>query len=264
VAEPIIIFMDLKTLRPHLLGGGRSEIDNTGGFKLSIPPTSSGYADAQLDDYGGRSRSDFAWSAPTTLRLRARASHASPPGTLGFGFWNDPFGISLSGAGSARRFPSAPQALWFFYGSKPNDFSFVEEGVGTGWKAATLRSVRYPTALLVPGAAAAFLLASLPLVRRWIVPMVRKQAAAAEVLLDTPLDEWHEYALSWQTDGAVFRVDGDLVAETNVVPYGPLGFVVWIDNQYAVLSEAKGIRFGLLPTEQEYSLEIQDLEVEHG
>ncbi len=94
--------------------------------------------------------------------------------------------------------------------------------------------------------------------------MVRKQAAAAETLLDTPLDEWHEYALLWQPSGAVFRVDGEIVAETSIVPHGPLGFVTWIDNQYAVLSEAKGIRFGLLPTEQEYSLEIQDLKVERG
>ena len=94
--------------------------------------------------------------------------------------------------------------------------------------------------------------------------MVRKQAAAAEILLDTPLDEWHEYALSWQPEGVTFRVDGEIVAETSIVPHGPLGFVVWIDNQYAVLYEAKGIRFGLLPTDQEYSLEIQDLSVERG
>ncbi len=256
--------MELNNLQPHLLGGGRAEMDDVGGFQLSIPPTSSGYVDAQLDDYKGLSRSEFSWTAPVALRLRARASHPSPPGTLGFGFWNDPFGISLSGAGSVRRFPAAPQALWFFYGSKPNDFSFVDGVEGSGLKAATLRSVRYPAALLVPGAAAAFLLASLPLLRRWIVPMVRRQAAATEVLLDAPLDEWHDYALTWGSDGAVFMVDGEIVAETDIVPHGPLGFVTWIDNQYAVLSEAKGIRFGLLPINEEYSLEILDLQVERA
>ncbi len=256
--------MELNSLQPHLLGGGRAEKNDVGGFQLSIPPTSSGYADAQLDDYGSLSRSDFPWAAPLGLRLRSRASHPSPPGTLGFGFWNDPFGISLSGAGSVRRFPAAPQALWFFYGSKPNDFSFADGVEGSGWKAATLRSVRYPAVLLVPGGAAAFLLASLPLLRRWIVPMVRRQAAATEVVLDAPLDEWHEYALTWAADGAIFEVDGEIVAETNIVPHGPLGFVAWIDNQYAVLSEAKGIRFGLLPTTEEYSLEIQGLEVKRG
>lgn len=256
--------MELNNLQPHLLGGGRAERDDVGGFQLSIPPTSSGYADAQLDDYKGLSRSDFPWAAPLTLRLRARASHPSPPGTLGFGFWNDPFGISLSGAGSVRRFPAAPQALWFFYGSKPNDFSFDDEIVGSGWKAATLRSVRYPAALLVPGAAAAFLLASLPLVRRWVVPLVRRQAAAREVLLDVPLNEWHEYDLTWTSSGVEFMVDGEVVAETDIVPHGPLGFVAWIDNQYAVLSVANGIRFGLLPTTEEYSLEIQGLELTRG
>ncbi len=254
--------MDLGNLRPHLLGGGQVEMDGENGIHLSIPPTSSGYADAQLDDYGGLSRADFPWTAPTTLRLRARASHPSPPGTLGFGFWNDPFGISLSGAGSLRRFPAAPQALWFFYGSPPNDFSFVDGGAGSGWKAAALRSVRYPAAVLVPGAAAAFVLASLPIIRKWIVPLVRRQAAATEILLDAPLLEWHEYALTWRQDGSVFEVDGEVVADSSIAPHGPLGFVAWIDNQYAVLSETKGIRFGLLPTVAEQWLEIQDLRVE--
>ena len=242
-------------------------MDEVKGIRLSIPPTSSGYADAQLDDYRDLRRADFPWTAPTTLRLRARASHPSPQGTLGFGFWNDPFGISLSGAGSLRRFPAAPQALWFFYGSPPNDFSFVDGGAGNGWKAAVLRSVRYPAAVLVPGVAAAFALASLPLIRKWIVPLVRRQAAATEILLETPLTEWHHYAVTWRPDGAVFEVDGQIVAESGIAPHGPLGFVAWIDNQYAVLSETKGIRFGLLPTKVEHWLEIQDLRAErvaHG
>jgi hypothetical protein len=256
--------MDIKMLRQHLLGGGRAEAGEKGSIRLSIPPTSSGYTDAQLDDYGELSRAEFPWAAPTTMRLRARASHPAPPGTLGFGFWNDPFGISLSGAGSFRRFPAAPQALWFFHGSLPNDFSFVDGGLGSGWKAAVLRSIRYPAVILVPGAAAAFALATLPIMRRWIVPLVRRQTAAADVVLNAPLDVWHEYSLIWQHDGATFQVDGVTVAETSVVPHAPLGFVVWIDNQYAVLSEDKGIRFGLLPTDAEYWLEIEDMRIKRG
>jgi len=256
--------MDFQKLRPHLLGGGQADKSKVKGIRLSIPPTSSGYADAQLDDYGGLSRSEFPWAAPTTLRLRARTSHPSPPGTLGFGFWNDPFGFSLSGAGSVRRLPAAPQAVWFFYGSKPNDFSFVEGGVGSGWKAATMQSVRYPAAVLIPGAASAFALGNLPLIRRWIVPLVRKQAAATEVLLDSTLSDWHEYGVAWRRDEVIFEVDGETVAESSNPPHPPLGFVVWIDNQYAVLSEERGIRFGLLPTDEEYGLEIQDLRVKRG
>ncbi|MFQ5942002.1 MAG: hypothetical protein ACE5JF_00440 [Anaerolineales bacterium] len=229
---------------------------------MTIPPTSSGYADAQLDDYSGLKRSDFPWTAPATLRLQARASHPSPPGTLGFGYWNDPFGVSLSGAGSLRRLPAPPQAMWFFHGSPPNDFTFADGGAGSGWKAATLRSIQYPSALLVPGAAVAFALGNLPLFRRWIVPLVRKQAEAVEVLLDSSLTDWHEYGITWRLDGAVFEVDGEVVAKSGAAPHPPLGFVAWIDNQYAVFSETKGIRFGLLPTYADHWLEIQDLHIE--
>ncbi len=254
--------MDPASLREHLLGGGLAKYDGQGGVRLVIPPAEAGYTDAQLDDYGGLPRSQFAWSAPTSLCLRARASHPTPPGTLGFGFWNDPFGISLSGAGSLRRFPAAPQALWFFHGAPPNDFTFAQDGVGSGWKAASLRSIRYPSAVLIPGAAAAFAMGAIPLLRKWAVSLVRRQASAAEIPLGTPLDEWHDYCLTWMPDKASFEVDGTVVAEVSVVPHAPLGFVVWIDNQYAVLSEDKGIRFGLLPTNTEYWLEFQDLHLE--
>ena len=254
--------MELERLRPHLLGGGQLAMDANQGLRLSIPPAASGYADAQVDDYRGLGRAQFPWRPPVSMKLRARASHPNPPGTLGFGFWNDPFGVSLSGAGSLRRFPAAPQAVWFFHGSPPNDFSFVPGGIGSGWKAATVRSVRYPAAVLLPGVAAAFALGNLPFLRRWIVPLVRRRAAATEVQLSTPLNGWHEYALTWNADGAEFRVDGEIAASSSVVPHAPLGFVAWIDNQYAVLSAAKGIRFGLLPTNEEYWLELNDLVVE--
>lgn len=256
--------MNRYRLRPHLFGGGRADIDRDGKIQLVLPPTLRGYADAQVDDYQGLARSAFPWQAPLTLRLRARASHLSPPGTLGFGFWNDPFGMSLSGAGSVRRLPAAPQALWFFYGSRHNDFSFVDGGQGHGWKAAVLRTTRFPAVILAPGVAAAFVLSRLPLIRKVAVALVRRQAQASEVQLDTVLTDWHEYLITWKEGGVTFQVDGITVSETTVIPHGPLGFVAWIDNQYAVLSAQKGIRFGLLQTDTETSLEIAELKVELG
>ena len=52
------------------------------------------------------------------------------------------------------------------------------------------------------------------------------------------------------------------MAGSSIAPHEPLGFIAWIDRQYAVLSEAKGIRFGLLPTVAKHWLEIKDLRVE--
>lgn len=245
-------------LRPFLLGGGQVRPSDERGFRLVLPPARRRYADAQVDDCKERRRSEFRWSPPISLRLRAQASHASTPGTLGFGFWNDPFGLSFGGV---RRLPAPPEAIWFFYGSPLNDFTFAEGGSGHGWKAASLRSAAIPPALLLPAAAAAFLSSRLPLVGPTVVRSVKRKVAGAEAILSTPLDEWHEYRLVWQTDAVQFEVDGELALDAPITSRGPLGFVAWIDNQYAVLSESRGIRFGVVPTEEPAWLEVADLEI---
>ncbi len=276
-------------LRPHLIGGGKLELQPSGPIRLLLPPTGRGYVDAQLDDYQGLRRSGFRWTPPMSLSLRARTSHPAPPGTLGFGLWNDPFGISLGGSGGVRRFPAAPQALWFFYGSPPNDFRFGSEaaepelaGSGEGplapevnhagermryahsggrWQAAVIRSPRLPSWLVAPGAAMAFLLGAIPGARRPAVWAVRKAISGLERPVAAPLDQWHHYRIDWLPGQASFAVDGQTVASSALVPAGRLGFVAWIDNQYAILSEKLGIRFGVLPTETEAWLEIDDLEL---
>jgi hypothetical protein len=47
-------------------------------------------------------------------------------------------------------------------------------------------------------------------------------------------------------------------------PTGPLGFVAWIDNQFAVASPEGGFRFGTLATQEEQWLEIENLSLEPG
>src|SRR5512135_3105721 len=88
-------------------------------FRLMVVPGDGRrYADAQLDDYHVEGRRRLSRNAPLTLTLRARASHAAPLGTVGFGFWNDPF--SLSGSVLA-----GPNVVWFFYASPPSDMALV-------------------------------------------------------------------------------------------------------------------------------------------
>ncbi len=248
-------------LQPHLLGGGQVLPVDGGGFRLELPALPRGYADAQVDDCKGRRRSAFAWAPPIRLTLRARASHPAPPGTLGFGFWNDPFGLSLGGAGGLQKLPAAPQAAWFFNGAPPNDLSFVRGGGGAGWKAVSLRAPTLPSMLFVPGAALAFLAGNAPLLRKWVVRAVQTAVTASEAELTAPLDEWHTYQLDWSASGVRFNVDEATVLDSSVAPRGPLGFVAWIDNQFAVLSERAGIRFGVVPTTAPAWLEIADLEI---
>ncbi len=103
----------------------------------------AGYANAQLDDHRRLSRSSFPWHPPVNLKLRARASGASPLGTLGFGFWNDPFSLTFGQAGAARKLPVPPRAVWFFYGSPPNDMTALSAESGLGMESPELGSARH-------------------------------------------------------------------------------------------------------------------------
>lgn len=243
------------------IGGGRVLQPAPGRWRLVLPPHLTHYADAQLDDGRGLPRGRFPWRPPLRLRLRARASHAAPLGTLGFGFWNDPFAVSLGQGGAARRFPASPQAVWFFYGSPPNDFAFTPGLPGHGWKAMALRGPRLPSLLLAPLAAGAFLLTRVPGVRRPAMRRALGSVRAAEALVETPLDAWHTYELTWRPGEVRFLVDGrEILAASLDVP-GLLTFVAWIDNQYAVATPEKGFGFGVVPTVEEQWLEIEALEV---
>jgi hypothetical protein len=243
------------------LGGGRVAVEVNGISVMRIPARSSGYANAQLDDHRALSRNQFPWHAPTTMRLQARASRPSPLGTLGFGLWNDPFSLALGQAGAARKLPVTPQAAWFFYGSRPNDIALSPPNPGWGWKAQALTSPSIPGWILAAPAVAAYLASRLAFIRGPVMRLALGTLTSAELELQTPLDEWHTYELRWSSAGSAFMVDDVIVLETSVSPRGPLGFVTWIDNQYAVASPAGGLRFGVIPTENDQSLEIRDLEL---
>ncbi len=249
-------------LSEYLLGGGTAEPLGDDGVRLTIPPQPAGYADAQVDDTQLRARRRFLWRPPMRMRLEARASCAAPLGTLGFGFWNDPFAVSLGQSGAARRLPASPQALWFFYGSPPNDLAFCAGAAGHGWKAVSLRSPPLPALLLVPAAAGALALSRLPGLAPPIVALTRRVVRAAEVSLTTALDAWHTYSLSWHWCEAIFAVDDSVVLVAKHPPAGRLGFVAWIDNQYAALSSQAGIRFGRIPTAAAQTLEIRNILLE--
>lgn len=246
------------------IGGGRVAGEAARGpLRLSLPAgPGRAYADAQLDDYHGRpplrraaGRGRFADRPPTRLSLRARASHPAPAGTLGFGFWNDPF--TLTGGVLA-----APRAVWFFYASPPSDMALVEGVPGWGWKAATLDAGRYPGLVLAPAALAAALLTRVPGLGAPVLAAARRLVRAHEAALtDVALTDWHTYEIDWRSEAAVFRVDGVERLRAAAPPAGPLGCVIWIDNQYAIASRAGRLAFGLCATREAQWLEVDTLQL---
>ena len=251
------------TLNPWVLGGGQVSAPQPGSWELAIPAVSHGYANAQIDDHRSRTRSDFLWKPPVRMSLRARTTLSEPQGTLGFGFWNDPFTLSIGQGGAARRLPASPCTAWFFYGSPPNDLRLTEALPGYGCKASVLKSPPVPGLLLAPAALAAIALAQIPGVRRGMLKMALGAVQAREQLVEAELTEWHAYELVWTKSAVVFSLDGEPIMTSDVTPGRPLGFVAWIDNQYAVASPEGGFRFGTIATESPQGLLLEDLEIEH-
>jgi hypothetical protein len=248
--------MTSRKLSPLLIGGGQIEDRAENISRLSIPPKARHYANAQLDDYHSLARSHFRWKPPLRMELRARASQSHPLGTLGFGFWNDPFSISMGQRGAARRLPASPQAIWFFYGAPPNDLPIVPGIPGYGWKASCLKTPSIPSPLLLLLTAPAISLSLFPPLRKLIFALARRLVVGHEMVLTHNLAEWHTYSLDWHAETATFAVDGVEILRAADPPQGPLGFVTWIDNQYAIVSPEKGFRFGVIHTQEEQWLEI--------
>jgi len=219
-------------------------------LRMVIESASQGqYTDAQIDDYSGRSRSDFPWRPPVRMEVRARSSlPAATPnstsesvgilrGTAGFGFWNYPF----STHGDILMLP---EAVWFFYASPPSNMALVPGMPGWGWKAQVVHTLR-PGALAAVGPTAlATAWALLTGETRPAAHWLQKLSGTHEALLSFDMTTWHTYVLEWKQSEALFWVDGQSVLRVLRPPTRPLGFVAWLDNQYAVATPRGTLHFG--------------------
>ena len=249
---------------PRLTSAARLAEASAGVWRLEIPAGPPGpYRLAQLDDYGSLARRSFPWRPPFLLHLQARASSATIPGTWGFGLWNNPFGMALLRGVELLRLPALPNAIWFFHASRENYLSLRDDLPARGWLAATFRSPRWPAPVLALGLPAGPLLLARPGVRLLRRLGRRIVHQSAERLPHDPA-AWHSYHFIWKAERAEFHVDDELVLETKAAPHGPLGLVIWIDNQYAALPPDGRVSFGTLATPEPAWIEVRALAVEIG
>lgn len=236
------------------VGHGRFVIHESG-LRLVVPRSSNvSYSNAQIDDYVGLPRGAYPWKPPLRLTVRARFS-PTLHGTAGFGFWNHPFAPD-TGIGAL------PRAIWFFYGSPPTDLPIALDVLGHGWKAATIDTLRPQALRWAPLAPLVVLLNRSNKLRRRIWPLVQRDLQIAEARIDAAMDEWHDYQLEWRTDGARFRVDQRIALDTNRTPRGPLGFIAWVDNQYAIATPWGRLGWGLLEVPQAQWLDLAQIRIE--
>jgi hypothetical protein len=224
------------------------------------------YSDAQIDDYGKLRRADFPWRAPLRMEIRARSSHIAADsessvesrdilrGTAGFGFWNFPFSVRGD-------FLMLPEAVWFFYASPPSNMSLVPTIPGWGWKAQVIHSMRLDAlpATIPMGISALWARATdvTQPAQRWL----QRLSGAREAIVPVTMTDWHTYVLEWKRDAAGFWVDDQLVLIAPNPPLRPLGFVAWLDNQFAVATPRGILRFGTVASGPQW-LEMDSIRIE--
>ncbi len=254
---------DLR-LRARVSVGARVERIRRGWYRLKVPAGPAGvYRLAQLDDYGvSLPRSMFRWRPPCTLSLRARASASCLPGTWGFGWWNDPFTAQSGLSGMTRRWPTLPNAAWFFYASPPGHLALRDDHPARGFLASAFRARRsWPVGALLalPALLPALITRRAFMLLRYLARLAVDEDAVA---LDVHPTQWHDYRLEWHVDHVAYYVDDTLQASTGVTPKAPLGLVIWIDNQYAAFPPNDRPRFGTLANPNEAWLDIADVTAE--
>lgn len=224
--------------------------------------SAEGYSNAQIDDYRGLPRRRFAWHPPLKLAVRARFSAPAEKlkGTAGFGFWNDPF--LMTGV----RVPTLPRTIWYFYSSPPSNMKLDLSTPGYGWKAATLDALRPVTALWAPLAPLAVALMNLRPAYRRLWPSIQQSLRVREATIPADMTQWNTYVLNWGVEDSQFSLssqDGHSRALlTAPSPRGPLGFVMWMDNQYLVVTPWGRIRWGLLDAEAGQWMEVDWFSIE--
>jgi hypothetical protein len=239
---------------------GRSAASDTpDGVRLDLLAGTrfDGYANAQLDDYRVDRCTSFRWSANVEMTVRARftASADELAGTAGFGFWNAPIGLGV------RRLPSPPAAVWFFFAG-PNSNIAAARGVpGHGWKAASI-DTRNPLFLaLLPAAPIALPMLRLPGLYAQLWPVAQRAMRVDERMLNSPLDEWHDYSLIWTKELVRYVIDGQVVHTCHEPPRARMGFVLWLDNQWMVATPQGRFGQGTVPVARPRSMEVAQLQL---
>jgi hypothetical protein len=212
--------------------------------------TAAAYVNAELADRNS-------WQPPATATIRARFSHPVEQmrGTAGFGFWN------VAIAPFTRRI-GLPRALWFFAAGPPYDVPIALGVPGRGFKAAVLDATRLTFLALLPFAPIGFLAMRNRQLYERLWPLAQRAMGASEAdLSDVDVTQMHEYTMRWEPERVSFAIDSRPVLTSRSAPPGPLRFVIWIDNAYAIATPQGRFAVGTVDVEQPQWIDVERIDL---
>jgi hypothetical protein len=142
--------------------------------------------------------------------------------------------------------------LWLANYSPPSHVALSPQAAGHGARAAVLAAPRLGRLALSLGNLAL----RLPGVGRLAVVAAGRAIAGGDLPVVLDLTAWHDVAILWEEGGVDFWLDGAPLGHVLASPAGPLGFVAWIDNQWAALRPDGTAAGGYLATPAEQWLEL--------
>ncbi|HEX2621499.1 MAG TPA: family 16 glycosylhydrolase [Phototrophicaceae bacterium] len=219
---------------------------------LTVAARYDEYSNAQIASY--KTRHDFSYIPPLRMTLMAQVT-GELRGTAGFGFWNHPY---VPGERGFR----LPRAVWFFHASPPNNIALAKGVPGYGWKAATFDATRWQFLTLLPTAPIGFLLMRIPKLYNLLWSIGQQAIGVHEQLLNHDLlKSSHRYTIEWLPDEIRFLVDDQLVHCVRLTIKGKLGFIAWVDNQYAIVTPQGHFGAGLMDHTGEQILMLNQIEI---
>jgi len=162
---------------------------------------------------------------------------------------------------TGTRRPTLPRAIWFFYSSPPSNMPLALDVAGHGWKAATIDAWRIPFFLLAPTAPVAMPLMRIRAFYHSLWPLAQRAIGVSEKLIDVAMTEWHTYKIEWGMKTARFTVDDRLILACTTPPRGPLGLVIWLDNQAMVVTPWGQFRQALVAHDEAQWLEVAAVDI---
>jgi hypothetical protein len=102
---------------------------------------------------------------------------------------------------------------------------------------------------------------------RALWPTIQRALKVREAAVDIDMTHWHTYLLEWDLARARFAlVEEDDTPPSLILdapsPKGPLGFVMWLDNQYLVATPWGRLRWGLLDAPGRQWMEVTRISIE--